>query len=82
MDAFLRVEEARGASIAGVLARELDRLGHFLHGQVPYSTETATTAGAALYALLASVADEVSTLALEYWRENIVKTDRALKEGG
>ena len=81
VDAFLSMEETRWASIAGVLARELDRLGNFFHSQVSYGSETAAATGAALHTLLASVADEVSTFALEYRRENVVETDGALEEG-
>ena len=68
------LDKGTGAAVAGILTRELDSLSHFLHGQVPYCTETASTTGAALHPLLACVADEVATLTLVDGRENIVQS--------
>ena len=81
MNSLLCVQQSHGAAIAGILAWELDSLSHFLHGQVPYRTETASTTGAALHPLLACVADEVATLTLVDGREDIVETDGAFEEG-
>lgn len=66
-----------------VLARELDAVRYFLHGEVPDSAQRPPTARTALDLLFTRRADDVAGVALvDDGREGIVETHRAFEEHG
>lgn len=79
---FVAVVQSQQAARRRVLTGEGQSGRHLLHGQVPDAGGERATAGRAAAQLLpAGVAEKVTRLALQDWRQHEVQTNRTLEEG-
>lgn len=63
-----------------ILARELNAVRHFFHGEVTDASQGTPAAGTTLDFLLAECANDVARVALvDDWREGVIKTHRTLE---
>jgi len=79
---LLRAHEGEVAAAARVLARELEGVGHLLHGQVANVAEGASARGTAAQLGSTARAHEVAALALQDGWQHVVEADGALQETG
>lgn len=80
MGPLFGVQQANLAAKLDKLAWESDCFGDLLHRKVPHTAQPTPTAGTKIDLGSTVRADEVATVALVDWREDIVKADRALKQ--